>query len=141
MKAPTDKNGKLLVVGGFYTGYNRGIYQLIDFEIRKHENISIVKKVMSGRGVAILNPRPTSMGNGWLQAVAAPTIVFDDPTGYWQEKRERIKCNDQMWGKKLVECGACAGVGMYDNMVRGRNGKMYQPECGACDGTGKVREK
>lgn len=139
MKA-TDKNGKPLVVGGFYTGYNRGVYQLVDCEIRKDENISIVMKVTSGRGVAILNPHPVSMGNGWLQQTKAPVIVYDDPTGYWEAKRERIKRHARTWGKRLVECGACAGVGMYDNMVRGRGGKMYQPKCSCCDGTGKVRE-
>jgi len=132
MKYPCDQTGKPLVVGGYYTGYNRGVYQLIDCDIRKHENISIVVKVVSGRGVAILNPSPRSMGNGWLKPTTAPTICYDDPTGYWQAKRERIQRHNATWGKKMVVCVACNGSGRYDH--------NRSPKCSSCDGTGKCRE-
>ncbi len=69
MKHPTDKTGKPLVVGGLYTGYNPGVYKLLDYETHKHLDISIVLKVTSGRGVPVNKPKPKKMGNGWLRPI------------------------------------------------------------------------
>ena len=61
---------------------------------------------------------------------------INDPTGYWQRKKERTLLFDKIKGKKLVICTACSGSGYYDTCIRGR-----VPKCASCEGTGKVREK
>lgn len=69
MKAPRDRDNELLIIGAYYRGYNKGLYKLIDCESLKHDNRSIVMKVVSGRGVAIRKPQTRTMSNGWLRKV------------------------------------------------------------------------
>lgn len=135
---PKDKTGKDLVVDGFYKipiCRRAGIFKLITIG----DEFSSVLKVVSARGVPVMNARIRRLPNQYMIATDDPKIVISDPTGYWTDKQNRRDNYWKTWGKRMIVCGACSGSGYYDNMMR-RRGKSYQPKCGMCTGTGKVRE-
>lgn len=63
-----DSNGQNLINGALYLGYRPGLYRLIEVG----EDISMVMKIQSGRGVQIRKPQVRKMGNGWLRYWDSP---------------------------------------------------------------------
>jgi len=59
-----DRNGQPLVKFGLYYGYNKGLYELQDWD---STGMCWVKKVLSGRGVIVHKPKIRRMGIGWLR--------------------------------------------------------------------------
>jgi hypothetical protein len=78
-----DNDGKRLVVGWLYAGYNPGAYVVV----KPGKVRSVVAKILSGRGVPVRKPRPMTIHNAWLRQSTKQVGDLNINVGYLWSKQ------------------------------------------------------